>query len=84
MWSIRRVHHRSELTERDWGNTVQGLDKVTSTITAKKAIDLDRQNKKFARASCLFVHFFANVEMPNFKFCGGSELPTFDELNEME
>ena len=47
-------------------------------------MSLDWQNNKFARASRLFVHFFAEVEMLNFKFCGGSELPTFDELNEME
>ena len=25
----------------------------------KKAIDLERQNNKFACASCVFVHFFA-------------------------
>ena len=40
----------------------------------KKAIGLDWQNNNFARASRLFVHFFAvavyNVKMPNFTFCG--------------
>ena len=42
------------------------LSKATTTATARtaKEIGLDWQpkNNKFARASCVFVHFFAVVE----------------------
>ena len=82
--SIRNYTNSDTLISPVLAHVSLSKDDGDGNENGKKAIGLDWQNNKFARASRLFVHFFAEVEMLNFKFCGGSELPTFDELNEME